>query len=300
MINSVVVPAVSNICNASSNKDNQNKNKFSLFLTGWVGSSTLQQTVGVAMNTLNSKGWGVTLYRRITIQVVGTLRLQGMTLLRGAVLSSLSFHLVKAAMQSTVNLRVCVGIWSLDRVLSRKSAVKNSCHRKNKHGLPSGHINMAWQNLPNAVWRVPAAMLGARSGLSNSMLASIHFRNATHLVLGIPTNLVLLKNSTPHQIVEKAASWSFAGALGKWSCAKSWSNFFPSFSPLCKRSESVSWLSLGTTSRKSSSMTVILALTPNTLATAVTASDWRCAIDVQDEPPKGKYGLNQKLPNANV
>ena len=47
-------------------------------------------------------------------------------------------------------------------------------------------------------------------------------------------------------------------------------------------------------------MTMILAQIPYTLATATTASDCLWAIDVQDEPPKGKYGLNQKLPNANV
>ena len=131
------------------------------------------------------------------------------------------------------------------------------------------------------------------------MLVSIQCLSASHLVFGIPTNLVLLKNSTPHQTVEKAASWSFAGALGKFSCANSWSNFRPS-SPRCSMAESVSLGRLGMTSKKSSSMTMILALTLYTLATDITASDCLWAIDVQDEPPKGKYGLNQKLPNANV
>ena len=46
------------------------------------------------------------------------------------------------------------------------------------------------------------------------MLVSNQLRSASHLVFGIPISLVLLKNSTPHQTVEKAASWSFSGALG--------------------------------------------------------------------------------------
>ena len=94
-------------------------------------------------------------------------------------------------------------------------------------------------------------------------------------------------------MVEKAAFWSLLGALGRFSWASSLSNFLPFLSPFFRAEMSVSVLFLGTTRRKSSNIATMLASTPTALAIAMTAYDCRCAMDVQEDPPKGKYGLNQ-------